>query len=140
MRSLTFAVTLVIATAFSAKAQTDEVKTQLAVLKLAALSGGWEETHNDKISKLNNRESDSFTFNLYKGNSYKIVSVCDNDCSDLDLVLYDENQNEISRDNSRDSIPIVEVTPAWSGEFKLKVVMFSCSANPCLYGISILGK
>jgi hypothetical protein len=118
----------------------DQVKAQLALIKLAGNSEGWEETHNDKFDKLDNGESDSFSFNLQRGKSYKIISVCDNDCSDLDLILYDENNNEINRDNSDDSTPMVEVRPKWTGQFSLKVSMYSCESNPCYYAICILGK
>lgn len=119
---------------------TDQVKAQLALIQLAAASEGWEETHNAKFDKLNNDDYDSFTFTLRKGLSYRVISVCDEDCSDLDLTLYDENDNEISKDTSADSMPIVDASPKWSGEFTLRVKMYSCSDNPCYYGINILGK
>jgi hypothetical protein len=119
---------------------TDQVRVQLALIKLVGVADGWEETHNDKFDKLNNGQSDSFSFTLRKGTSYKVVSVCDNDCSDLDLTLYDENNNEISKDTSTDSMPIVEVSPKRTGKFSLEVKMYSCNSNPCYYGISILGK
>lgn len=118
----------------------DQVKAQLALIKLAGSQSGWEETHNDKFDKLDDGESDSFSFRLQKGRSYKIISVCDNDCSDLDLILYDENDQEISKDNGDDSMPMVEVRPKWTGRFSLKVRMYSCKNNPCYYAICILGK
>lgn len=119
---------------------TDQVKRQLEAIKQISANDGWEETHNDKLDKLNNGGNDSFSFTLRKGTKYKIVSVCDNHCKDIDLILYDENNNEVSRDTSTDSLPIIDVNPRWSGKFSLKVKMASCTNNPCYYGISILGK
>ncbi len=119
---------------------TDQVKVQLGLIKLVGLAEGWEETHNDKFDRLDEGDSDLFSFTLRKGKSYKIITACDNDCSDIDLILYDENDNEISRDTSTDSLPIVDVRPKWTGKFKLKVRMYSCSNNPCYYGIAILGR
>lgn len=119
---------------------TDHVEAQLALIKLAVLADGWTETHNDKFDKLDNGDSDSFSFTLEKGKSYKVISVCDNDCSDIDMVLYDENDNEISKDTKEDSMPIVEATPKWTGDFRLDVKMHSCRTSPCYYGISVLGK
>lgn len=118
----------------------DQVKIQLGLVKLAVTSDGWEETHDDKIDKMDDGEEDSFSFTLKKGMEYKIISVCDADCSDIDLVLYDENDKKISSDFKDDGLPIVEVAPKWTGEFTLKVKMFSCKTNPCYYGISIIGK
>lgn len=131
---------LLITTSALSGEYTDQVKVQLALIKLAGAADGWEESHNDKFDKLDDGESDSFSFTLHKGTSYKVISVCDNDCSDLDLTLYDENDNEISKDASTDSMPIVEASPKWTGKFSLKVKMYSCNSNPCYYGISILGK
>ncbi len=118
----------------------DQVKAQLGLVKLVGLSNGWEETHNDKIDKLDEGERDSFSFTLRKGMEYKVLSVCDADCSDIDLVLYDENDEKVGSDLKDDGMPIIEVAPKWTGEFTLKVKMFSCKTNPCYYGISILGK
>jgi len=118
----------------------EQVEGQLAVIKLLTKEKGYEETHNDKFDKLSSNKSDSFSFQLRKDKKYLVLAVCDNDCKDMDLVLYDENNNEVAKDKSTDSLPVVEVNPKWTGKFKLKVIMESCSNNPCTYGIGILGK
>jgi hypothetical protein len=84
--------------------------------------------------------SDDYTFQLAEGKDYLIVSVCDQDCSDLDLTLFDENNNEIATDTSTDDAPVVEVSPRWSGKFRLNVTMYACGNAPCYYGISVMGK
>ncbi len=119
---------------------TDQAKFQLELIELAALTGGWEKTHNDQFDQLNHGEFKSFNLNLSEGITYKVVSACDADCSDLDLILYDENDNEISRDTETDGTPVLEVTPRWTGKFSLQVKMYSCDRNPCYYGIRVLGK
>lgn len=119
---------------------TDQVKAQLATIKLIGLSEGWAESHGNKFDTLDSGRSDSFEFTLRKGNDYKVISVCDEDCSDLDITLYDENDREIAKDTSTDSTPVVSVSPRWTGSFTLKVTMYECSSNPCFYGISILAK
>lgn len=134
------AVFLAIPTVGFAGKSGDLVKAQLGLVKIAVTSDGWEETHNDKIDKMDEGEEDSFSFTLKKGMDYKIISACDADCSDIDLVLYDENDKKIGDDLKDDGLPVVEVAPKWTGEFTLKVKMFSCKSNPCYYGISIIGK
>lgn len=118
----------------------DQINAQLAFIHLAHVSSGWEETHDTMFGKLNNRESGSFSFNLRKGLQYKIVSVCDEDCGDLDLVLYDESGHQIDEDTTPDSMPIVEARPRWTGKFRLKVRMYECSQNPCFYAFNIFGR
>lgn len=80
----------------------------------------------------------SVTYTLTKGNTYKIVGVCDNDCSDIDFELRDDNGNVVDKDTANDDIPIVEVTPIRTGEFTLKVIMQSCSNSAgCVYGVDV---
>ena len=69
-----------------------------------------------------------------------LVGICDDDCEDLNLVLHDEKGNLISQDDSKDSTPVVEVTPKWTGKFKLAVRMASCKDAPCGYALTILSK
>ena len=78
------------------------------------------------------------TYTLVKGNTYKIVGACDNDCSDIDFVLRDENGNLIDSDTENDDIPIVEVTPIRDGTFTLKTSMVKCSNSVgCDYGVDV---
>ena len=120
---------------------TDQVKAQILLIKYEAFSEDrFEETHTDKYDSMDEDDSDTLTFTLKKDMDYQIYGVCDNDCSDLDLTLYDENDNEIAEDTTTDDIPIVEVTPKWTGKFSLNVEMYECDDEPCFYGIAILGR
>lgn len=118
----------------------DDVRTNLQIYKLAGLADGWVETHNEKIGTLNHGGESILSINLKTRTSYKIVAVCDKDCRDLDLVLSDENNNEISRDKTTDNKPIVEVMPKWTGKFNLKVTMYHCNQNPCYFGVTVLAR
>lgn len=60
---------------------------------------------------------------LYRGNLYAIVGAGDNYTRDLDIYLYDENDHLIDRDVQTDELPMVEVTPRWTGTFYIKVKM-----------------
>lgn len=118
----------------------NEVRLQLQLYKLAGLSDGWSETHNEEYGIANHREVNSYNMNLRANTSYKLIAVCDKNCRDLDLVLFDENNREISRDASNDNMPIVEVIPKWTGKFNLKVIMYLCDQNPCFYGVTVLAR
>lgn len=135
---LAVALALAAVPAFAGK-YTDQVTILLDRVETAMAGRGYEQTHNPKIDKLRRGDSDSFSFTLKKGMSYKIVSVCDADCSDLDLTLTDESGNEIDSDDQKDDMPIVSVRPRWTGKFTLRVKMFACNNSPCYYGIGIYG-
>ena len=72
---------------------------------------------------------------LRGGVEYTFVGACDRDCSDLDLQLYDQNGVLVDQDLLEDDVPVVSVTPEWTGPFTVKVIMASCSVSPCVYRI-----
>lgn len=134
------AMALLSSSSFGQQDYEAQVRRQIIKIRAAGVSGGWRETHSNKIETLNQGGSTSFGVTLEKGWGYKLIGICDNDCSDIDMILYDENDNQISRDVGSDSMPMVEVSPKWTGRFFLKVVMARCSNDPCVFGVVILGK
>ena len=121
------------------KSPQDHISQLEALLDLfkLTLDDGWDETHNPKFDSLNDGDSDSLEFTLREGRMYRVDAFCDEDCSDIDLTLYDENNQLISRDIAADDVPIVEVSPSRTGRFRLEVDMHSCGRAPCYYVISI---
>ena len=87
--------------------------------------------------RLRNGRERSYFVTLQRGVSYTIIGVCDSDCDDLDLVAYDENSNLVDEDFKTNNIPILSITPRWTGEFRIRVDMYSCTVNPCWYGFHI---
>jgi hypothetical protein len=116
------------------------VRAQLEAIKSVGAGEGYSQAFDDHFDLLGNQASDDYTFELKSGREYFIAAVCDQDCSDLDLKLYDENDNVIAEDALVDDAPIVRVTPRWSGQFRLNVGMYDCGNAPCFYGISVMGR
>lgn len=88
-------------------------------------------------------EGDYMRYNLtlYRGTKYMFVGCGDSNCKDLDFYLYDENGNLIDRDRKIDNKPIVEVTPRWTGTFRLYVKMYDTRYNgSAWYGMAVLYK
>ncbi len=83
--------------------------------------------------------SETYDVPVQAGATYAIVGVCDQDCGDLDLALYDPYGNLVSYDQTDDDAPVVEVTATSGGTFTLQVTMFQCSDNPCYYGVGLYG-
>ena len=136
-------IAVVAATAGSARAQeqyVQQVRRQLDASKIVAERAGYEKTHDYKIKSLSSGRSDTFTVTLRKGWEYALLSACDNDCSDIDIKVFDENGNSVAEDKAVDALPVVEVQPKWTGEFRIKVTMYRCNDDPCYFGIGVFGK
>jgi hypothetical protein len=119
---------------------TNEVRGQLLVVAGAAGLGGYQMTHDPFIGSLGNGGYNDITLNVRDGVSYAIVGVCDSDCRDIDLELYDDNGNRIVADTGSNDTPGVRFTPRWSARFTIRVTMASCSNAPCRYGIGFFGS
>lgn len=63
-----------------------------------------------------------------------IYGSCDDDCTDLDMYLYDSDGNVVSQDIEPDAYPIV--TAPYSGEFYIEVTMPVCNAEACFVEVS----
>ena len=116
-----------------------QVCSQLDAAKTVLAREGFRQTHDYEVDNLDDDQEDSFTVNLRADREYAIVGACDEDCEDLDFWLYDENDNLIDSDTSTDDVPVVRVTPRWTGTFRIRVKMYACSSEPCYYGIGIFG-
>jgi len=101
---------------------------------------GYQETHTIKTGALKDGVSEGFNVELDGGKTYKIISKADSDCKDLDMIIYDENGNEVAKDILDDDTPIINIIPATTAQFSVKVIMRSCTSDPCYYGILILGR
>ena len=141
------AVAVAIALAFvapTAHGQDNQWRGQVqGYLKRAAKTlsdKGYEETHETQIGSLSDDDNESFSLTLHSGTSYALVGVCDNDCTDLDLVLYDADNDQVDSDVQTDDVPIVQVTPHETQRYRVKVIMATCKTSPCWYGIGVYGK
>ena len=101
---------------------------------------GYSMTHRIYTGSLNNSRNEMVSLDLDIGTQYQIMGACDTDCSDLDFVLYDPAGNQVAQDVEVDDVPIVSVTPRRSGTYRVKVVMATCTAEPCRYGVAVFGK
>jgi len=113
---LAVTISCVILFAGSAHAQwTEQVTNQLEQAAGIARDGGLHEMEQPRTGSLDAGEHESQTLSLQSGNRYMMVGVCDNDCSDLDLRLYDPSGDEIDVDVELDDKPVLDVTPSSSG-------------------------
>jgi hypothetical protein len=73
---------------------------------------------------------ESVAYDGYLAANESVFAACDDDCSDLDMFLYDAQTGElVASDTLVDAVPVV-VAP-YEGQFVIEVVMASCSLEPC---------
>ena len=127
----------------SARAQdewTQQVNRLLEQAASIATNQGMRRTHTPYIGSLRSGASTNHSVQLNGGTSYSLIGVCDNDCSDLDLRLYDPNGREVASDVLTDDKPVVSWTPRRTGTYTVRAIMTSCSSEPCRYGIGVYGR
>lgn len=117
-----------------------QILDRLAQVEQAFAAQGFRRMAEPVSGSLQQAQFFNTPVTLETGGDYRIIGVCDNDCADLDLFLYDENNNLISQDNATDATPIVSVTPQWSGAFTAQAVMHSCTVQPCYYALVLYGR
>lgn len=101
---------------------------------------GFSRVQDIRSGSLRDGESGVVTLTLLAGKTYALIGVCDNDCVDLDLHLYDASDNEVASDTQTHDAPIVHVTPRETGPYQLKVVMTACKTSPCYYGMAVYAR
>jgi hypothetical protein len=116
-----------------------QVRGQLVQTALALTQRGYELTHEAYTDTLYTNSNQDLNLTLDAGKAYALVGVCDNDCSNLDLVLYDQDGNVVDKDFRPDVAAVVEVTPSETASYRLRVIMAGCRSQPCYYGVGVFG-
>lgn len=116
-------------------------------------AGGWEEQVMiqlgsipvpDGMSKVDERtglieagQNHRFSISLDRG-TYGGIAVCDNDCSNLDLAVYDAGGSLLSSDELDDDVPLVDFEVGEGGAtYYVEVRMVSCATGTCGYGFQL---
>lgn len=123
----------------AAQISTNVVWDQLQAVYTTVSADGYA-SQNYIVGKLNQDQTDSWSLTLYGGLTYLILGACDGDCKDIDIRLYDDNGNEIDSDTSEDAVPALEGSVSTTGQFTIEVHMYSCTTEPCYFGLGIFSK
>jgi hypothetical protein len=95
---------------------------------------------SDWIVALQSGKPQYWEVQLARGAQYQIVGVCDTDCKDVDMEVFDSRGNSVGSDVLADDYPRVTLTPASSGTFSVKMWLHECSREPCYAGARVLRK
>ncbi len=120
---------------------TQQVQGYLSRLSDNAVKQGFSRVVAGPVfGSLDDDKEGSHDVTVNGGTEYVLFGACDNDCTDLDLLIYDSDGDLVRRDVEADDRPVLVFTPAKSGKYKLKVVMAVCSNEPCRYGLQLNAK
>ena len=117
-----------------------QVRRQIQRSGAALENQGFSLTHQIYTGSLDDDAETMVSLSLDIGTSYAIMGACDNDCTDVDLTLYDPRGNQVDIDIEADDYPVVTVEPSRTGTYRVKVTMATCNAEPCRYGIGVFGR
>lgn len=101
---------------------------------------GYHEVYRPVTGTLRQGERTRWNFDVTGEQLYALVAVCDDDCDDLDLRVYDAGGREVGRDLASDDEPLVLTRPARSQRYSVAVIMASCDWNPCRYQLGFFQR
>lgn len=138
MRTLLLGVVTALSIAAPASAQSDIISEQLA-----QGDAGVRQNHSafsivtTLRGDLNDGQQRGDIVNLSPGGVYYVLGVCDNDCSDLDMVITDSNGREVGSDHLADDTPVVTINDGRGGAYQIQSIMAECSVEPCATAVRI---
>ncbi len=93
---------------------------------------------SDHITSLQPGRDDRWQVDLTGGQAYRIIGGCDNECTNMDIELIGADGRVVASDVLPDDAPVVNVTPAASGRYTVRILMQTCTVAPCYAGARIL--
>jgi hypothetical protein len=117
-----------------------QLEVQLNESRRLYLPSGQSLVRGPLGGSLDEGDTINYSFQFVAGRSYTILGVCDNDCTDLDITLYDPAGNQVAEDLLTDDKPVTSVTARRSGRYRATVSMATCSTVSCFYAIAAYGN
>lgn len=118
----------------------ESIADYLVIFREEISAQGFTELGSPEGGNLGSDQEIRFSMELMAGVEYKIAGVCDSDCMDMDLVLYDPSGNEVTSDLLPDAFPLLSTTPVTSGSYRIAAVMVDCSLEPCGFQVATFVK
>jgi hypothetical protein len=127
---------LLLAGAPEASAQNDyETQTrsylEAGLAPHAALGYRRDNAVTDLVAPLRLERPKIWAVRLRQGVNYRVYGACDNDCSDLDMEIYDSEGELADRDVATNDTPYVQITPTQTGLHFVRLWVFTCENEPC---------
>lgn len=145
MRIATAALTLTLGIAAAAPAQAQnqyvqQIRAQLSRAANTIRSQGYVPAQDMISGNLNQGARESMMVTLNGGTRYAIVGVCDEDCTDVDLRIMGPDGSQLDEDIETDDTPVLEFVAPVTGQYRMMVMMATCSTAPCYWGAQIFQR
>jgi hypothetical protein len=114
-----------------------QVARQLNSLQSKLQPHGFVLTDADSVN-LPRQKAFERTVTLRAGNQYAFAIACDEDCGRATLRVFDENDNAVGDPIS--GMPVVIVTPRWTGPFRLTASLTRCLETTCEVGVALFRR
>ena len=131
---------LMLASTSSADQYDEQVLRYLAGEVEPYVLNSWELVDSTVDTDLADNAFYTFWAGLEAGSEYIFVGACDNDCSDIDMVVFDTNNQHVVSDFTGDDSPNLRMTAKQSGNHGVVISMANCKAEPCSIGLAILRR
>ena len=119
----------------SAQAQ-DPSGAALVDALLELVSSEFDLTLQGKVAgRLSQGASGTATVQVPSG-GVAIIGVCDENCTDVDMIVRDPSGREVGRDFEDDDLPMVILEDASAGRYTIEVQMPACSGT-CNWGVGV---
>jgi len=102
---------------------------------------GYTRLLHTQLGTLGNEASQEVRLTLPANSDIAYIGSCDNDCEDLDLVLFTAGGTLVDEDTLTDAVPIVRVQTAGSAtEYVVRIGMVTCTQAPCYWGFRVYSR
>lgn len=116
------------------------ILSQLQQAQMALAQQGFQVVGQPFSGSLAQGQTWNVPAQLYAGVEYRVLGVCDGDCGDLDLIVYDASGAMLTQDTTVTSQPMVALQPGYNGNYVIQVQMYNCRAAPCYYALALYGR
>jgi len=116
------------------------ILTQLQQASAALGQQGFQMVGQPATGGLSQGQITDVPAQLNQGYDYRVLGVCDRDCADLDLGLFDANGQLLTQDTSTTSQPFIGAQPSYNGNFVVRVNMYNCSVAPCYFAVALYAR
>ena len=117
-----------------------QILQRLSQVEQALTAQGFQQVSPPVTGQLAAGQTQNWPVTMSVGYQYQIVGVCDNDCGNIDLVVYDENNVLVAQDMLADATPVATIQPNWTGPFTAQAQMQHCTVQPCYYALVLYGR
>ena len=116
------------------------VRVKLAGAALLLSIAGVHFAYDPYIGSLEEGTYFDIRVPMYEGVRYTLIGVCDDDCRNLNMALFDADVRLVGESADRTTTPSLQITPKRTQRYTVSVAMDRCRADYCYYGLGVYSK